>query len=742
MPIEIANAFVSLTVSARGISAEIQRELGAPVEAAAAKATAGVKNSLKDTAATFTKTGLAATGAAALIGGGLVHMADNFEQTALQAGKFATATGLSVDAASRFIEISKDLGTDTEIVQAAIGRMNRAANDTPDAFAGIDASIVRTKSGAVDVQGTFLSVITALNAIQDPAKRQAAAMQILGRGWQGMSQLIGAGATDLEARLKSVGQAQVVSPAELAKAKQYRDALDTMRDAGEGLAIDIGSNLVPMLSNLARGAGTVFTAFDKLNSITGGAAGDLAGVGAAGVGVVGGFLLTVGVTLKLRDSLSKLKSQLTSTEGGLTGLGKATAGIAVASALAAGEMYAQARAAEQAAHRQDEFTASIDRLKSVSDAAFGRAFGQTLGEGLAQMALDGKKAADVFDGIAQADIVGARRALDWAQANGVKQNVIDGLSAAIARQEAATQQAATTEATYGGAVATATDIAAAAKDMQDANTRSIQATIDARKAETDGLRAELDARLASIDTGFALADAQDAQRKHLRDLPKLLADAKKNGDDLNSVYRDGAKLAVASAAADEANALQLAAANGTTLNAVQLQERRNKDLLFSAGVAGPQERAEILRIIATQNGIPESKMTEIRTDLNQGHFDAALAKINELSATREMAVKVTAAVNVVFSDFAKGINLPRHAAGVAAAQPGLALVGERGTELVDFRGGERVFNASDTRQLLDGALSQSAGSDPTRGGLTIINNRRDIGLADLNHVLAMARLAA
>ncbi len=40
--------------------------------------------------------------------------------------------------------------------------------------------------------------------------------------------------------------------------------------------------------------------------------------------------------------------------------------------------------------------------------------------------------------------------------------------------------------------------------------------------------------------------------------------------------------------------------------------------------------------------------------------------------------------------------------GTNSASPGLALVGERGPELVDFRGGERVHDASATAELFQG----------------------------------------
>ena len=43
-----------------------------------------------------------------------------------------------------------------------------------------------------------------------------------------------------------------------------------------------------------------------------------------------------------------------------------------------------------------------------------------------------------------------------------------------------------------------------------------------------------------------------------------------------------------------------------------------------------------------------------------------------------------------------GTGTPAYAGGTLWAEPGLALVGERGPELVHFRGGERVFNADET----------------------------------------------
>ena len=51
-----------------------------------------------------------------------------------------------------------------------------------------------------------------------------------------------------------------------------------------------------------------------------------------------------------------------------------------------------------------------------------------------------------------------------------------------------------------------------------------------------------------------------------------------------------------------------------------------------------------------------------------------------------------------------------YATGTNNAQKGLALVGEKGPELVDFKGGERVYNATNTQKMLAGATGGNAGN--------------------------------
>ena len=62
-------------------------------------------------------------------------------------------------------------------------------------------------------------------------------------------------------------------------------------------------------------------------------------------------------------------------------------------------------------------------------------------------------------------------------------------------------------------------------------------------------------------------------------------------------------------------------------------------------------------------------------------------------------------------------NIPELAKGTSAALRGLALVGERGPELVMMRGGEQVFTANQTRAILQGGVS--SGGNVSIGNMTI-----------------------
>jgi uncharacterized protein YutE (UPF0331/DUF86 family) len=202
-------------------------------------------DSVKANAAEFA---LAAGGALIAFG---VKSVKAFQDTALAAGQFSDATGVAVDEASRLIEVAGDIGIEAGTVESALGKMNKTLGASPQLFTDLGVEIAKTGTGATDVNGTFLNVVDRLNAIEDPAERARVASQLLGKGWQGMAELIGQGSASLKASLAGVADAQVIDEDELKKAREFRERMDDLNDRLQAVMMTVGESLVPVLSDMA-----------------------------------------------------------------------------------------------------------------------------------------------------------------------------------------------------------------------------------------------------------------------------------------------------------------------------------------------------------------------------------------------------------------------------------------------------------------------------------------------------------
>jgi hypothetical protein len=254
-----------------------------------------------------------AAGAALLAFG--VKSVQAFQDTALAAGQFSDATGLAVDEASRLIEVAGDIGIEAGTVETALGKMNKTLGASPQLFTDLGVEIAKTNTGATDVNGTFLNVVDRLNAIEDPAERARVASQLLGKGWQGMAELIGQGSSALKASLAGVADAQVIDEDELAKARKFRDSMDELNDKLQAVMMTVGESLVPALSDAAETIGTVTDAFQAAS----GAAEDLTGTDLAGWATK--LTKTFGMT---GDAIDWFTEKLTGTDN-VTG--RAVAGV-------------------------------------------------------------------------------------------------------------------------------------------------------------------------------------------------------------------------------------------------------------------------------------------------------------------------------------------------------------------------------------------------------------------------------
>ena len=167
-----------------------------------------------------------------------------FQQTALEAGKFADATGVSVEEASRLAEVASDVGIELGTVQGALQKFNKAAADGVVDVENFGNAVVRTSDGTVDAYQSFINAATAIGAIEDPARRAQAAQETFGRSYGEIAELMAMDATELRDALNSVGDAQVIDEEELAKAKAFRDGMDRISDAIASLQNAVGEAIV------------------------------------------------------------------------------------------------------------------------------------------------------------------------------------------------------------------------------------------------------------------------------------------------------------------------------------------------------------------------------------------------------------------------------------------------------------------------------------------------------------------
>lgn len=219
------------------------------------KATQSVGKSSSVLSAGWMKYGAAATVAGGAVAAFAVKAVNAFQDTALAAGKFADITGMSVEQASRWNEVSSKWGISSEEMTVAFDKLNKAiAAGKLDRWG---ASVKVAADGTTDLNATFLALVDQLNSMPDSAKRAKMAADLLGRGWHSLAELVAAGSSDLRAELDAVTDAQVIDEGEIEKAKKFREAMDEVNDALGEISLSAGEVLVelaPVIELLAKGS--------------------------------------------------------------------------------------------------------------------------------------------------------------------------------------------------------------------------------------------------------------------------------------------------------------------------------------------------------------------------------------------------------------------------------------------------------------------------------------------------------
>lgn len=173
-----------------------------------------------------------------------------FVDLANAAENFSQVSGASIEDASRWIEVSGDLGVSADAVSAAMLRLNREA-----AAGQLDKFGITTE----DVNERLIQTIEKINAIPNAADRAKAQFEVFGKSGAALAPLM-ANVDTLRDRLKDVEAAKIIDEKKMADARAFQDAMDNLGDKLDDIKNIVGSELVGAFADL-------FAALDKVTGV-------------------------------------------------------------------------------------------------------------------------------------------------------------------------------------------------------------------------------------------------------------------------------------------------------------------------------------------------------------------------------------------------------------------------------------------------------------------------------------------
>ena len=173
-----------------------------------------------------------------------------FVDLANAAEKFSQTAGTSIEDASRWIEVSGDLGVNADAVSAAMLRLNREA---------ADGSLSKFGVTTEDANERLIQTIEHINAIPNAADRAKAQFEVFGKSGAALAPLM-ANVDTLRDRLKDVEAAKIIDEKKMADARAFQDAMDNLGDKLDDIKNIVGSELVGAFADL-------FAALDQVTGV-------------------------------------------------------------------------------------------------------------------------------------------------------------------------------------------------------------------------------------------------------------------------------------------------------------------------------------------------------------------------------------------------------------------------------------------------------------------------------------------
>lgn len=176
-----------------------------------------------------------------------------FDKVALAARNLSAATGLSVEDASRWNGVAKDMGISADTLYFGLSRIAKTIDDTK--WAGYGISTRDAGGEARSINAILLDTAGVLSSVTNESQKSAIGNDLFGRGYSKISPILEQGRASLEAYLGSVEKGQVITADELAKAEASVKANKDLKQSFQEVGLSVGqlvTSLAPVIEGLAK----------------------------------------------------------------------------------------------------------------------------------------------------------------------------------------------------------------------------------------------------------------------------------------------------------------------------------------------------------------------------------------------------------------------------------------------------------------------------------------------------------
>ncbi len=175
------------------------------------------------------------------MGAGSVLLGKQLADLVVGAANFAdkivdvsTATGMSIESVQRLEHAATASGVSMEKVTGAVIKMQRALVDSPEKLERLGLSFDALKDLAPEQQ--LETIANRLALIQDPAERNALAVQLFGKSWAELSPLLLGG-------LDAMKDVNVISTEQIKHLDELRNRLNVVSAEWEKMWVQVGGGI-------------------------------------------------------------------------------------------------------------------------------------------------------------------------------------------------------------------------------------------------------------------------------------------------------------------------------------------------------------------------------------------------------------------------------------------------------------------------------------------------------------------